>query len=403
MLCINSGTRSARSARFAHAVVFEFVCCCVADCMVNYRGRWRPECDALAEYMRTRLGMSDAAVADELGVNIKTVQYHKHLGTQPRPPRPTPAQVIKRRKLLEKLRKATVTHENFRYTPKLRKERSRKTTALRFPTCSALAVALNQRGIKVSKETVRRDLVSMGCKAHKYRRTPFLTDKQKKDRVEFCKWALKNKPKLCFTDEAWIDGNHNSGHYWRKKNEPERRRRVDKYGYKVLIWALICPGVRKVITVTTHNGALDATRYKRDVLSKAKAEMRKANRLGYLIQEDNASPHKAAQWFKKNRIQTLGDLGVRFPPNSCDIALIENSFGHTKYNVRRRYPYGVEEIARYAEEEFMALPEQEVEKMFAGWEQRLRDVIKCGGDSIRPSRRKAEAKVAVKRRRARRG
>lgn len=350
---------------------------------ISHRGRWTDEAHYVARWLRLQ-GASEQEIAKSLNVHVHTVQRWEHRPppSTPRAARTATPQVLQRRKLVDKLRKATKSVEGKRFTPKLRKERVRTQVVLAFPTCAAIAAELSRKHkISASAETVRRDLRSVACVARRQRKTPMLTDAQRQKRVQFCRWALVNRPLCAFTDEAWIDGNHGAGWYWTRDGDVRVHQRLEKHGAKVMIWGLICPGVRACVALPAES--ITAAKYENDVLASVLPTLRKANALGYVIQEDNARVHRAALWFKRKKVKVLS---VPWPPNSCDLSLVENHIAIVKRNVRRRFPFGVEELAQYAKEEWMKVPEETVQRMYDGWHDRLRDCIAAKGDIVKPRR-----------------
>ena len=86
-----------------------------------------------------------------------------------------------------------------------------------------LATRLTAAGHQVSKATVHRYLVrDLGCKAFVQRKVPKITEKQRKDRLKFCKdrrnWTMTEWSKVIFSDESPFEldasPNHQNDRIW---------------------------------------------------------------------------------------------------------------------------------------------------------------------------------------------
>jgi transposase len=95
----------------------------------------------------------------------------------------------------------------------------------REKTCADLAGELSSEGIDVSAMTVWRILKSAGMKKTKPTRKPGLTQKMKKERLEWClaheHWTLEDFKNVIWTDETSVVLLHRRGGYriWRLKDE----------------------------------------------------------------------------------------------------------------------------------------------------------------------------------------
>ena len=79
--------------------------------------------------------------------------------------------------------------------------------------------------------------------------------------------------------------------------------------------------------------------------------------------EDNAPAHKSAEtstWFLENGVDVLEN----WPPNSPDLNIIENLWSILKGRVAKRHPKTLEDLETFALEEFHAIPDEYVQKLF---------------------------------------
>lgn len=286
-----------------------------------------------------------------------------------------------RRALLLRLRKAHKEVRSIRYTPKLRKSRERVTKVRRFPSVYAMCRELNSTyNEKCSRTTVYNDLIAVGARARRLRKSPRLTTEHKRLRVIWCEKILKSPHILiAFTDECFLDDNEATGWCWTIGREEPDCCETDKFPTgRIMVWCLVCPAVRFIVAVS---GTLDADQYVSQVLTPALPALHKANKAGYAIQEDGARCHKSASFFKRHHIQSID-----FPPKSPDISLVENVFGIVKPAVRRRYPYGPDELVQMMKEEILNITDDVLQKMWDGWRDRLRAVVRSRGAIIKPKR-----------------
>jgi transposase len=95
----------------------------------------------------------------------------------------------------------------------------------REKTCADIAGELSQEGIDISATTIWRILRKLGLKKTKPTRKPGLTQKMRKERLEWClahqDWTLEDWKNVIWTDETSVILLHRRGSYriWRTKEE----------------------------------------------------------------------------------------------------------------------------------------------------------------------------------------
>ena len=108
-------------------------------------------------------------------------------------------------------------------------------------------------GTEVSVRTVRRILNSKGFHARTPRRTPLLTQKHKKSRLQYAENHI-NKPLKFWNSVTWSDetklelfGPMDQRYVWRKKNEAYAEKNtlptVKHGGGSVMLWGCFAPAV----------------------------------------------------------------------------------------------------------------------------------------------------------------
>ena len=88
------------------------------------------------------------------------------------------------------------------------------------------------------------------------------------------------------------------------------------------------------------------------------------------MQQDNAPAHKSAEtstWFLENGVDVLDN----WPPNSPDLNIIENMWSILKGRVAKRHPKTFEDLETFAFEEFNAIPDEYVQKLYKSIKIRL--------------------------------
>ena len=91
---------------------------------------------------------------------------------------------------------------------------------------------------------------------------------------------------------------------------------------------------------------------------------------GENLQQDKAPTHKSAETstcFLENGVDVLEN----WPPKSTDLNIIENLWSILKGRVAKRHSKTLEDLETFAFEEFYAIPNQYVEKLFKSIKNRL--------------------------------
>jgi transposase len=242
-------------------------------------------------------------------------------------------------------------------------------------------------GVRVTKSTVRRDLLAMGFKAVRRPRVPPLSAADKKERVEFCRWLLKECPILVVSDEKLFNiVDHGPRHDWIEvgKGEKPMGRETPQHGgtEKLWIWGAISIGFRSFVTFETTS--ITKHFYRWNILDTVIDELKAATDKGRKIyfMQDNAKPHNGAyEWLERRGVAVLPR---RWPPRSCDLNPIEQLWAIMQRAVSDRAPFSSDDLHQfiddYVEKE---LTQTTIDKLCKSISERARRVIAAGGEIIK--------------------
>jgi hypothetical protein len=128
------------------------------------------------------------------------------------------ALIRNRQAIVKQLAEAKEKLTRRKYSKKRRNESVKITVRKKFASLSAIRRALAvYHNIKVSKTTVRRDLVDLGKVARRKRKCPRLTAFHRAARVAFCKEMLSRRDvifKVIFSDESYLRTDQRGGWCW---------------------------------------------------------------------------------------------------------------------------------------------------------------------------------------------
>ncbi|KAJ3494693.1 hypothetical protein NLJ89_g10752 [Agrocybe chaxingu] len=188
----------------------------------------------------------------------------------------------------------------------------------------------------VSVSTMKRALRQEGLESHIRATVPFISNKnlgvRKKWAKELLEWKVENWRAVHFSDESIFHLFGSDGVEWCWRRPGQRldprftKKKVKHGGGKVAVWGMITPdGVGRIVRIEGNlTGALYREILQDDMLGTY--DDLSLNPHDFYFQQDNDPKHKshiAMAWFKENNIDLLP-----WPPNSPDINIIENLWGH---------------------------------------------------------------------------
>jgi hypothetical protein len=340
-------------------------------------------------------GFNCTQIGTRLGVAPRTVRYWKASkfppsGVTRKSPAPKPpTETLKRRRLAVRWATHVERLERIRYTPKWKKKVVKVFARRPYSSPRRIARKINLDGElrrKVSPSTVRRDLLRAGLKAYVRKRQPPLTDKAKAARVEFCKWALKNRPIILFSDEKLFNtDDHTSRHEWCLPGQrPTGKDKQQCGGPETLwLWGVIGPGFSEFVTL--QRCSIDREMYRDGILShvleELKCETAKSPKVYFM--QDNAKPHAGAvDWLERRGIRCLP---VKWPAHSPDINPIEQLWEKIQFSVSEKAPFSAEHLRLFIDtwigEE---MDQKSIDKSCRAFFSRCKRVIDAGGEMIKP-------------------
>jgi len=242
---------------------------------------------------------------------------------------------------------------------------------------AALATGSPRReAIKVSAETIRRNLVEMNYKHSTPLRVPKLTEKQKLRRVEWCKKHRKfDWNKVFFSDETSIELDRCKLRQWHPKAKRPTKA-TPKYSSKRMFWSAI--SATRTCSLVPVTGTLNSQGYI-ELLGTHLLPWLAENRLQqHYFQQDNASCHvsRLSQAFFRDKELKILD----WPANSPDLNPIENIWGILKDAVEKRAPKTLAELEAFAIDEWGKIPLQIIRNTIASMPRRINQVLDRGGE-----------------------
>ena len=233
-----------------------------------------------------------------------------------------------------------------------------------WSTSKQIQADLQTQGTTVSARTIRRHLNEMGRYGRRPRRTPLLTQRHKKARLEFAKTYLR-KPKSFWENVMWTDETKvelfGKAHYctvYRKWNEAFKEKNtvptVKHGGGSQMFWG--CFAASGTGCLDCVHGIMKSEDYQIILERNVGPSVRKLGlrQRSWVFQQDNDPKHtsKSTQkWFKTKRWRVL-----KWPAMSPDLNPIEHLWRDLKTAVGRRHPSNLRHLEQLAEEQWSKNP-----------------------------------------------
>jgi transposase len=258
--------------------------------------------------------------------------------------------------------------------------------AHRFATARGLLQYWKQQ---VSIWTVYRRLREQGFRRCRPVKRPLLTLRHRQLREQWAMqrslWRQPQWDRIVWTDESCFRLRTMDGRLrvWRQPGERFRQDvvipRVQGGGGSVMVWAAIWTGGRSQLFHV--QGSLTGTAY-RDLLQHFLDHYRADLPKRWILQDDNAPPHRAAvvQEFKRNQ----GIQCLPWPANSPDLNPIEHAWDCLGRGVRSHaQPANLRQLADLLEEQWDLIPQEFLDNLVRSMSSRVGAVLQSRGGSTR--------------------
>lgn len=253
-------------------------------------------------------------------------------------------------------------------------------------TAEELKRDLSEVGTEVSAQTIRRTLHSEDIHARTPRRTPLLSAKNKKSRLEYAKINV-DKPQRYWDHVLWSDetklelfGPMDQRYIWRRNKQAYAEKNtlptVKHGGGSIMLWGCFAStGTGKLKCV---KGTMNSLLYQ-EILEENVMESVRNLRLGrrWTFQQDNDPKHASKstrEWLKKKGWNIL-----EWPSQSPDLNPIENLWWDLKKAVAARKPKNLTELEAFAREEWAKIPVDHCKTLVSSYTSRLEAVITAKG------------------------
>ena len=273
-----------------------------------------------------------------------------------------------------------------------------------------LILKRDKKNITISKATVCRILKNEYGKPRKIKKVFYLNQKQKDERLKFCKMMLEKGitgEQIFFTDETKIEmGSYINDHIRLSKENQEKLKTGDenvfqlinrpqkKYEFSIMIAGGICSqGLSDLIILEGPENEFSYGQilmYYKDNFDKFKKE-------GLLFEQDGAPPHTSTA--NKSLIKKLfgEESYIQNPPNSPDIAYpIETLWGYLKPRIKKRDPKNIEELKNITLEEWKMIPKKRIKNCGMNFVRRLKKIIEIKGNRLEEYHLREIRKEALK-------
>ncbi|KAK7143817.1 hypothetical protein R3I93_014851 [Phoxinus phoxinus] len=246
-----------------------------------------------------------------------------------------------------------------------------------------IQAVLQAQGASVSARTICRNLNKMKRYGRRPRRTPLLTQRHKKARLQFAK-MYTSKPNSFWENVLWTDetkielfGKAHRSTVYRKCNEAFKEKNTVptvKYGGgSKMFWG--CFTASGTGCLDCVQGIMKSEDYQRILGRNVGPSVRKLGLRprSWVFQQDNDPKHtsKSTQkWMATKRWRVL-----KWPAMIPDLNPIEHLRRDLKIAVGKRHPSNMRDLEQFAKEEWSKIPGERCKKLIDGYRKRLISVI----------------------------
>lgn len=327
-----------------------------------------------AKLLRT-LSMTWLQIQEKMKIPARTLQYNLERGLpserKKRASRKTPQRIVKRRTIIKRAITATVVAKED-LPPSNRSNARIARTQVRQPQGSlenCRRLLATKHNIHVSRGTLFNDVKACGlvCKRRPKGPGRYVGDDAK--RLDFARshltLARDEGDKVLFVDEKMFDSRNPEMFFYCKPGDAVPARESERFPARVHVFGMIGVGVKKLVFLP--DGAnVTATSY----LSKCLRPNLQLLRNGILLQ-DNAGAHKGVRnWLETHNIRT-----IRPAARSPDMNPIERLWSILQRRVSKEGPLTVAGLKRFVQQEWDAMPQEDVDNYCRSWGRMLGAVV----------------------------
>lgn len=275
-----------------------------------------------------------------------------------------------------------------------RKLRPRKTSILddrlivrlskKDPFASSKQIATTLREtlqLNISSRTIRRRLQEAGLNGRMARKTPKVSTKNLKKRLElareYANWDMRTWKNILFSDETKVNLVGSDGRCWVRRGintafEPRYTKKCVKFGGgNVMVWG--CFSWKGVGPICRINGKMDQHQYLKILEEVMEPYAEEHLSVLWKFQQDNDPKHTARivkQWLRTKSITEM-----EWPASSPDLNPIENLWAEVKRAVGQRTYSSQNELYQAIEEAWYNIPQRTCQRLIESMPRRLSQVI----------------------------
>ena len=262
--------------------------------------------------------------------------------------------------------------------------------AVRERTVSAPTLRRRLRAanhVNVSERTVRNRLHEFNLRSRSSAVRIPLLPQHRVARVNWCRihqrWNRQQWARVLFTDESRFTVSYRDGRrrVWRRQGErylDGAVQEVDRYGGgSVMVWGAF--HANGVLPLHVLQGTLTGVRYRDEILQPLVQPALQAMGAGALLQDDNATPHRAR--VVTDFVQQQGIQRLPWPARSPDLAPIEHLWDLLGRRVRDNHPppVNVQQLTQFLLQEWQAIPRDTLRALAYSMRNRCRECLVANG------------------------
>ena len=208
-------------------------------------------------------------------------------------------------------------------------------------TSTELAKTINlTKNDTISSSSIRKNLFKIGLKSYAARKKPFMTEKMKLKRLNWCK-KYQSKDfefwkNVLFSDETMFCLHQNTAMHRVRRfslDNPLQKKFISnqlKFPTKIMFWGAISLDVKS--NLIPCNQIMNSRCYIDEILEKEVKPLMEKNP-ALIFQQDNAPCHTSASvksWMRNCNLQV-----IEWPGNSPDLNIIENVWHKLKLTINK--------------------------------------------------------------------